>query len=165
MNEREEWNRLTAILDAAAVAVSGCGAPVGRVGVVHGEVVWDECCEGYLFIRVVNTNTSDSFPSASQTPTNCALNLATLVEIGIIRCAPMIDDNGYPPTAEQQSEFAKTVIRDKSILFHVIKNHKPDWANFPVVMAGWNPLPIQGGCGGGAWQFYIDVVLCECGPA
>lgn len=161
---REEWNRLTTLLDAAAVAVSGCGVPVGRVGAVHGAVVWDECCEGFLFIRVVNTSLTTAFPQASQVPTNCSSTLATLVELGILRCAPVLDNNGLAPSAQAQSDFAREMIRDKSILYDVLMSHNPDWSNFPIVITSWTPLDIEGGCGGGAWQFYIDVALCPCGP-
>ncbi len=163
-NPREEWNRLDVLLETATAAVSGCGVPVGRSGVVHGNVVWDECCEGYLFIRVVRTNVANPFPTATQTPSDCTLELATLVEMGILRCAPVMDDNGNPPSAQAQSDFAEEVIRDKSILFHVITNHNPDWAHYPTVIDSWNPLGIEGGCGGGAWQFFVDVALCPCGP-
>lgn len=161
---REEWSRLTTLLDTAAVAVSGCGVPTTRVGVVHGDLVWDECCSGYLFTRVVRTTVGTSFPQPSQDPRNCPKIPTTLVELGILRCAPVIDDNGNPPSAEEQSDFAKAMIVDKSILYNVIINHKPSWASFPLVIENWVPLSIEGGCGGGAWQFYMDVVLCECGP-
>lgn len=161
---REEWNRLNTLLDTAAVAVSGCGYPVSRVGIVHGTPVWDECCEGYLYARVVRNSLSNPFPQESTSPTQCSLIPTAQAELGILRCAPVISDNGVPPSAQEQSDFAKAMIRDKSILFHVLLDHHPDWSNFPVVIAGWTPLDIQGGCGGGAWQFYVDVLLCPCGP-
>lgn len=163
-NPREEWSRLNTLLDTAAVAVSGCGYPVSRIGVVHGEVVWDECCEGYLYIRVMQNTRANPFPQASTAPTTCSLIPTAQVELGILRCAPVMDDNGVAPSAAEQSEFAQTAIRDKSILYHVLMSHYPDWAKFPVVIDKWTPLNIQGGCGGGAWQFYIDVALCPCGP-
>lgn len=163
-NNREEWNRLTIILDAATVAVSGCGVPVAKSGIVHGEVMWDECCEGYLFMRVVQTDLVEQFPQASQPVTRCTQSLASLVELGILRCAPMVDDNGNPPSDAEQQEFAYDTIVDKSILYNVLRNHNPDWANYPVVITSWVPLGPEGGCGGGAWQFWIDIVLCPCGP-
>jgi hypothetical protein len=156
--------QLTTLLDTAVVAVSGCGVPVNLYGIVHGDVVWDDCCEGYLFVRVVRTNVVDTFPQPTQVPTDCVLKLATLVELGILRCAPMMDSNGNPPSVEAQTEFALDMIRDKSIIFNLIKNYNPDCANYPAVIDSWNPLPISGGCGGGAWQFFINVVLCQCGP-
>lgn len=160
----EIWNRLTTLLNVAVVAVSGCGVPVGRSGIVHGEAVWDECCEGYLYLRVVQTNPMDPFPSPTQAMTNCPIQLGSLIEIGILRCAPMMDHNGRAPSAAAQTAFAKEIIVDKSILYDVLISHDPDWSNFPIVITSWTPLDIQGDCGGGAWQFYLNVVLCPCGP-
>lgn len=163
-NNREEWNRLTLILNAASIAVSGCGVPVDKTGIVHGAIVWDECCEGYLFLRVIQTNVTNPFPQPSETPTTCVRILGTQVEIGILRCAPMMDDNGNPPSDAVQSAFAYEMIVDKSILYNVLVNHNPDWAAYPLVIGSWNPLDIEGGCGGGTWSFWIDVTLCDCGP-
>ena len=164
VSQRELWNRLTTLLDAASVAVSGCGEPVEHVGIVHGTPVWDECCEGFLYIRILQTTPTNEFPNAFAAPTNCDLQLVMQAEMGILRCAPVMDDNGNAPSASAQTAFVKTVVRDKSILYNVILDHQPDWANYPPVITTWSPLEIEGGCGGGAWQFYLDVVLCDCGP-
>lgn len=162
--QRELWSRLTTLLDAVSVAVSGCGAPVAYASVVHGTPVWDECCEGFLYVGVERTTPTDTFPGASTAPTNCDIDLAVTVSIGILRCAPVMDSNGNAPSADELTAFTKEMIRDKSIIYNVLVSHDPDWAHYPSVIDSWSPLEIQGGCGGGAWRFYIDAALCECGP-
>lgn len=164
MYERELWNQLTTILNTAVFAVSGCGVPVSKIAIVNGNLAWDECCEGYLFMRIVRTDVVDPFPQAAQTPSICAATLGTLVELGILRCAPMMDDNGNLPSDAVQSAFALEIIIDKSILFHVIRDYNPAWSNYPLAISGWTPMGPEGGCGGGAWQFWINAVLCPCGP-
>jgi hypothetical protein len=159
------WSRLTLLLDTASEAVSGCGYPVSSQAVEIGDLAWSDCCdEGHLYIRVVRMNAVSPFPQATLAPSNCALEMSALVELGILRCVGNLEDgSGYAVSPAERTLDSLQNARDASILFNVLKSATPDWANHPLVIEQWVPLGPQGGCAGGAWQFHMDVALCECG--
>lgn len=162
--QRELWNRLTVILETAVTTVSGCGYPVDSSAVEYGEISWDDCCdEGHAFIRVVRMNVTNPFPQATLAPVNCHMEVGALVELGILRCVANLDAEARAPSASEREADSLQITRDASILFNVIHGLGDDVGNFPPVIDHWEPLGPEGACAGGAWQFWIDVALCECG--
>lgn len=161
---RELASRIQVLLDLAAVAVSGCGAPVDTTVIETGDVAWDNCCNnGIIYAKVDRINPSENFPQLTLVRTGCPSGLAAYVELGILRCTPGVDSQGVAPTPAVRTEVSLDVIRDASALYNVLIAHTPDWSNHPAVIEQWRPLGPQGNCVGGAWFFYLDVCLTTCG--
>lgn len=110
------WLRLNDILTCARDAVSATAAgPPQRACVVPGEVVWDDCSCGTLYVNWRVVGRSDTFPqSATETSqTNCASGYVT-VQVGVtmLRCAAGPNANGDAPTCAELSADAFAMTAD-----------------------------------------------------
>lgn len=162
--QRETWNRLNLLLDEVVEALDAACIPVSSQSIEPGPPSWSNCCDdGHAYIRIVRMHMVDPFPSQSRNPTHCR-NIGALVEVGVLRCAPTLDNQGNPPKPEQMTMSALEQTQDMSVIHSVLTSHNPAWSSNPVVLDTWVPLGPTGGCVGGAWQAWIDVAVCppEC---
>lgn len=108
------------LLDAAhqGLQASPGGAP-GRACVVPGAIAWDdcECWGGQLAVAVVRWWRTASFPvelggePGGQTPCDAAFLAADLL-VQVIRCAPLPQEDGSPPTCEELEASAAQAAAD-----------------------------------------------------
>lgn len=135
----------------------------GRViQVAPGEAVaWDDCCDGQLWARLVNlTPNEGSSPQRRQGADACAVPffIATL-ELGIIRCAAVVNDQGVAPSAMQITADGMQGLADMAQLLAVLR-----CSPYEIRQLGnWTPRGPEGGCHGGFWTFTIRLDNCvEC---
>jgi hypothetical protein len=158
---RETWNRLNTILDDVVGALNLYGTPVSSQTIEIGEPTWDYCCDfGHAYIRIIRINAVNPFPQQTLEVRPCPSDMGALIGVGVLRCASTLDINGNPPTPEVITDEAELNTSDMSIVYSVLVNHNPDWANNLVVLDTWNPLTPEGGCSGGEWQAWIDIAIC-----
>lgn len=162
---RDLNSRLELLLELTSAAASGCGVPVGYTVVETGDFAWDDCCDdGYAYIKVDRIQPTMNFPQPTLVPANCRHELSVQVELGILRCYPNFDSTGETgPSPETRTAHSLAVNRDAAIIYNVLTAHNPDWSNYPITIDTWRPAGPQGGCGGGAWFFYLDACLPTCG--
>lgn len=166
---------LTSILSAAASALNEDGRPTGRVTLSPGaQVAWDDCCEGQLYLRIIEVypsagrGGSGAFPQidAVQKGVGCGITLLGLhLALGVIRCAATLDDEGNAPTDAQMSANTLDATADLATLLDVIAC---DVAEIDGILARkvgrWLPQGVNGGCHGGEWDFYVGIDPCLCQP-
>ena len=93
--------------------------PVGRALVMPGNsVVWDDCCQGQLWIRIVSIVGSSALSKPAMQP--CAPVYRVRVGIGVIRCAHTVDDNGQIPTPAQMTADAFQTFQDRAAFMAAI---------------------------------------------
>lgn len=91
-----------ALLECVSTGLAEAGTTPGRVGILAGEVVWDECdCAGLLWGAVERRFAVDpeqGFP-AEGGPASCTTGTAADLVFGYTTCWPTLSDRGTPPTA------------------------------------------------------------------
>lgn len=174
-----------AALDAAvADGVEGAlGCPC-RACVIPGVVAWDGCdalegCGGQaggppgqltVSVRQIHPSTLDRFPAMDtsvQGVRGCTpppLTAAELI-ITLLRCAPVMDEDGCPPTCEELTAAARAVHVDMATVYSAL------WCCLPGLGPGRRPLRFvmgaqtvigpQGGCVG--LEQRVTVALPGCG--
>lgn len=161
---------LQGILSAAASAFEEAGTPPGRVELTPGGLpAWDDCCEGQLYLRVVEVFPSGSpfpaFDSAQQgAGGTCSVKLmAVHLALGMIRCAHTLDNDGVAPTPDEVSSDGNQMVDDMQILLDVIMCKVESISKvMKIKLDRWAPQGVNGGCHGGEWNFVIAMDPCLC---
>lgn len=156
---------MSAVLDCCHQGLIDCDRDVGRAFLAAGaEVAHDNCCDGQLWVRLV-----DAFPSGRPFPSPdtsqpCGITiLAARLLVGIVRCAATVDDNGTAPDPAELTAEATGMNRDASILLSAIQCCAlPGLSAQAVRIIRWTPTGPQGGCVGGEWEIIIGIDDCGC---
>lgn len=147
---------MQALLDCAQQALIDAGRPAESVVRLEpgAEAVWDECCEGYLYVQVRTLT-----PKEPQG--NCGVTLFTAsLFVGILRCAATLNDNMQYPAATVLSAEASTIADDAETILNAINCCFGQDRSVRVPV--WNALS-QGDCNGGEWQVDVgSTVPCGC---
>lgn len=144
--------------EQAVAVLSSAGRPVSRVIPTQPgtAAAWDDCCDGQLWVRLVQVQAAVSPPKADGTPCTPLYWLVTAA-MGVVRCAHVLDENGVAPSAVLVAEDGQEMLDDLQELQQVLI------CNGRTVMPGpWRPLGVSGGCHGGEWQFTFRVEVCGC---
>lgn len=126
------------------------------------QVAWDNCCEdgsgssgGQLWVRAVNVY--PGFPR-QENDLKCAPRLYTAVlEVGVVRCAHTLDDQGNPPTEQEMTEDTTRIMEDMEDMLSGM-NENFDWAH---IVGQWVPVGPDGGCAGGQWSVSVRLQPCQ----
>lgn len=155
------------ILEQARLGLSDAGAEPGRVVLAPGvQEVWDDCCEGQLYIRVIDVFPTATFPQFD--PAQQGANLACAIKmlnyhigLGVVRCAATVNDAGEAPSAAQVSADGSVMVEDLQTLLKVITCKVPLVKGvMKVKVDRWTPKGVQGGCHGGEWGVHLAVDPC-----
>lgn len=122
----------------------------------------DECCEGVGWVRVVSIYPSAVFPQPDLESVRCwPLQWAAVLELGVARCAPTPEGDELP-TPDDWNTIGEAVLSDAAAMRRALccfAEADPD----RMYLAGlWQPLPVDGGCLGGAMQVTVAVDACDC---
>jgi hypothetical protein len=87
-----------------------------RSGVVPGAIPWDACDCGQLAVSLAGTFPANSPPvelaeGSAGGPCAAAFLVASYA-VQVARCAPVVDEQGNPPSVEAQEEAARLVAGD-----------------------------------------------------
>jgi hypothetical protein len=161
---------MVAIRDCAAAQLKARDRACDRVLLAPGsEVAWDECCDGFLYVRLVSMfPTGNPFPTPDTRPGNCKpLMIGSTIAVGVLRCAAAPDSNGNAPSAEVLTAETLGMTADASIALEAITccvapltDDQSSYAQ-QIVLGTWTPLgPL--GCVGGEWTLTIGHGQCGC---
>jgi hypothetical protein len=164
---------MVAVLACAEQALTAADRPAGRVLIAPGgPPAWDECCDGFLYVRLVTmfpTAGGAPFPQQDTRPGNCKPALiASTLALGVLRCASVVSDEGKAPTPEVLTAEALGVTADASILLQAIKCCVAEMAQDQdslveqSLLGAWSPAGPDGGCVGGEWQLTVGHGTCGC---
>jgi len=154
---------LTELLECVCSSVAEYGqGPVCWCGIHPGDnVSWEmcggECGDGVCGMAYVRPMTSfpyQEFPAASLN-SQCELPIAHQIEIGILRCMPLMEDDGTFPDAAVITDAALGIEIDKAALLRGINCCQ---SSHVKSVEAWQPLGPGGGCIGGVWRMYVDPI-------
>lgn len=149
----------------AAAQAEAFPAP-GRVSLYPGaEVVWDDCCDGQLWLRVLEVTPAGlgQQQSVGQSLVQpCGVPAWTaLYGLGLVRCVSALDDQGNAPASSQLTEDTLQGNADRASLLRAITCTIPAFVE-KITIVNWLPLGPEGGCAGGEWQFKAQFSACGC---
>lgn len=154
------------VLAAVKAALDASNQPaVSRVGVVPGEIAWDNCetC-GQLALSVLRVYLSDNFPlEALQTPQGqcSAAWVCADFTLQLIRCAPSPSSTGAGPSMAQLDASAHTIIDDASIALSTaactLQGMVDTWTIVDYVVRQQIVVGPTGACVGSQLDFAVAV--------
>lgn len=160
---------LNGVLSAASSAFEEAGTAPGRVELTPGNLpAWDDCCEGQLYLRVIEVFPSLPFPQFDVDQKGaggaCAIKLLDVhIGLGIIRCAHSIDDDNNAPTPEEVTSDGFEMLDDMSTLLEVVVCQLEGIRGImKIKLDRWTPQGVNGGCHGGEWGVHLAVDPCLC---
>jgi hypothetical protein len=150
------------VLAAVVDRFEACGAPgFCRAGLVGGNVSWDDCCEcgpgeGQLWVRLIEWIPDPDVERVGPVA-GCDQPGVAMVGVGALRCVPVLNENGSPPSAEEEALAARKIHLDAQLIRSGVLCgiEEREWI-------GWAPLGYEGGCGGGEHIFSIPFSGCDC---
>lgn len=147
----------SALLAVVAGALSEAGRPAGRSAVVVGQVAWDDCCEGYLYVGCERLYHSSTFPveDAGWDPCHVSANAALFV-VGLLRCVPTLDDGGTPPSPAALTAASLVVYDDAAVILAALRTQACD-PDVTMVLAGQTYPGADGGCVAVETRLYLDL--------
>ncbi|MFC8332722.1 hypothetical protein [Streptomyces olivaceus] len=171
-----------ASLDAVAEDIPGQPGCPCRACVVPGTVAWDGCgpddCgdgePGQLTVSVsriypVSQTTFPTEDRSVQGVRGCTPPQLTAVElvVTLLRCAPIQDEGGCPPTCEEQTEASRILHVDATTVYSALSCCLPGIGPNPrrprrYVIGQQRIIGPQGGCVG--LEQRVTVALPGCGP-
>lgn len=134
-----------------------------------GPPAWDFCCDcgrgdGQAWVQIASLGPTQAFPATFQAGMRTLPQEFVLeMNIGILRCAAVLDDQGRPPSSNRLTQDALKVQRDRAIVAEAIRCcflEDADPGTFTV--GSWTPLGPQGGCVGGQTNIRIAAPACRC---
>lgn len=133
-------------------------APDRTILVAPGSsVAWDENCDGQVWARLVSlTPLQTNNPSQRPGMNPCAVpEFVVTFELGIVRCAAVVNDAGVAPSDVQITEDGVQSINDMSHILSVLR-----CTNFLRSITAWTPQGPEGGYHGGYWTGTFLVHNC-----
>ena len=148
------------ILDCVCSSLekTSCGCPCNAF-VAAGAVAWDSCCDGgQMWVGIERVYATGAFPSPASVIT-CSPQLAADLVVGILRCAPTLNDQGEAPSPERLTESAAQVYEDAyAVVQGVLCCLVPTSKARPFVMGIQRPVGPQGGCCGSELRLTVALV-------
>lgn len=125
--------------------------------VMEGEIVpfdyCDSCSGGMAWVRLVRM----SPPDTAVQQNTCATSVNIEVEMGIIRAAPMPDDDNTLPTADEHLDAARHQIDEAEVMFNTLRlMQTPQGERF--FNLNYAPIGPDGGCVGGTWTATVALL-------
>ena len=127
----------------------------------------DNCCDcgegqGQASVQLAEIYPSDKFPRKGiqewkgACSTGATLWVAELV-MTVYRCIPGPGENGAPPNCTALQASAAKIHADAAAMIQAFSCC--DWhpGNKKVMPGSWQPLPNEGGCGGGQMSVFVSL--------
>lgn len=111
-------------------------------------------CEGYAWVRLAFAFPYRSFPEQDSTGATCLSLLAYELEVGYTHCAPMPDDDGTPPSMEEQVSAARIQTSAMAAMRAAIQATL-DEADRTYVLGAYDASLAGGGMLGATWRFTV----------
>lgn len=170
-----DFNGVITVVTGAATAVreglisTGCGDVNRFCPIVPGNIAWDECDCGMLAQTITQTFPSNVFPTAAvdQRQTACGPNLLVVnVLATLVRCVPIMDDNGNPPNCLALEDAAVQLECDRQVLRYSItcylRSLRDQYTIHEFSVGAASSTGPEGACAGIElpYQFAISNLCC-----
>lgn len=153
--DRLIWPIMLDLVDCLRSEIEAAGVPgVCFLGVLPG-AQWaaDWSDEGQAWVRLVAAFPSATLPSPDQRAT-CAAPLAAVLEVGMLRCAP-VGDGPEPPSEVEMFEATRLQMADMRVMLRAIQCCLGKTKR-EHVLGLYTPLGPQGAAVGGSWQVTVS---------
>lgn len=122
MAEQTPYSVAAAILahvkDALLAAES---APITTEFVAAGQIAFDDCCGTLVVMPELVQESGYPFPSPRDPRLPCPQPMIQVdVLVLLVRCVPVLDDSGNPPTAAEQDAAFQAILRDAAIVWNAL---------------------------------------------
>jgi hypothetical protein len=114
----------------------------------------DDVC-GMAWVRLVAVYPSTVIGVPSEEPGNCSKAIGMDVEIGILRCVSVSDDQGNPPDPTDLQANAALQVADAMALRKAAACCAPEK---DFILGGYTPVGPAGGLVGGTWAMSLQVI-------
>lgn len=144
------------VVPPCAVMVLSGAAPVVDRGLDEA----GGCC-GQLWTRLVDLYPSKTFPDPDVTPHGEELSWAVVLEVGLVRPAPIIREVGGSavlPTPAEEQDAASVAVVDAAIIREALLNRYAGAEDVAIVLGAFTPFGPDGGVVGGTVTATIQVV-------
>jgi hypothetical protein len=155
------------------------GGVPDRACVITGPIAWDNCTCGQLIVAIGTSYTSSNFPTPSSTTAGsfgagrCGEPIiAYTLTVSMLRCVPISDSQGNPPSCEALSASALGAVLDASAvrdgilccLSDMIRQKDENGTSIITGFTTSNQDFVTGGmCGGSTMAITVGVLnRCPC---
>lgn len=141
------------IYPGADVPMDACGTDGGR--------------NGQAAVRIGSMTPTTSWPNLVVTGGPCdSITWAVEYELVVYRCVSTVDDNANAPSCDALRYDAAMLADDAAAMRRAVMcclGDPEDPCSMGLVQPGaYNPVPIQGGCGGGSMT--VTIARADCCP-
>lgn len=157
---------------ADALAQTPAGAPTRQCLLLPTQSIpWDNCdCGGQLALAIQSVYGSVSFPAPAPLRDwqPCGPHWSVVqVMLSIVRCMPMMDEQGIPPSCAEELEAAVMLENDRTAVRQALACCLNDYKTAGRI-GGWALSPSVtvgelGGCSGIETPFLFSISSCLCG--
>jgi hypothetical protein len=148
------------MLEMAACLKAEYEDQMSEPALVAGEFIpvdfGDECSKVSGFVRLVTSYPSEgNFPGPEATAQPCGATLAFQLFVGVMRCPPEMDSEGWIDPKEY-NQWTASQLADMAAIRRAIScclASKFEDTLYAVIE--WTPIEISGDAGGGQWQVVI----------
>lgn len=118
----------------------------------------EDCNSAVGYVRFSLAFPSEgNFPAPEPSTSPCGTVFGYQITVGVVRCAPEMQDDGSPPPKIELNEFLRLQLADMAAMRRAIScclADKFDDRLHSIIQ--YAPLPAQGGIGGGEWQLVVQ---------
>ncbi len=144
------------------LTTAGGKTPKRVITAVPGtQIVWDDCCDGLLGIRMAGMRPRLNDTARANLRMPCSILYWDVdLEVSLLRCAAVVNDAGVAPSAAVLSAEGQSNLTDLRAVLQAVKNHPLAYSVSPV-----QPQGPQGGCGGWAITTTVRINDEPCGDS
>jgi hypothetical protein len=166
------WPMLVELLACVSAAADEVDAPPMYRQIRTGEGIQasisptqDECCQGLAWVRPVQISPTNNFPTPESAWQNCPPgDLAVEVELGMLRCAPIMAEGSSDAdlllvTEGQWATTTSRVLADAAALRRAACCMIGK--GYAVFVGSWSPVAVEANCAGGSMRITVAVPFCE----
>jgi hypothetical protein len=147
---------LSAGLDDAGLLESMCAVTVYPGNAVPVDYVGGDECGGMAWVRHVSSSPTVRFPNADVSVDNCTYSLAHIIEVGLIRPAPIPESDGSTiDLPDDVAHFNSAMeLADDMMLMKEAVQRAAKSIDF-VILGSYVPVGPDGGAVGGTWSVTV----------
>lgn len=142
------WDRIQDLHSCLCAQMESSGPPLCFCGIVPGNEValeYQGDCEdhcGMAWVKVLAVYPSKSLGAVATDPNNCAMGIGVDVEVGVMRCLPVGESDGTPPSMEELRDATELQTNDMLAVRAAVLccSGATDW-----IMGAMNPFGPAGG--------------------
>lgn len=141
-----------ALLTVVSDALLDAGRPLGRAYISHAPPAWDACSEDQATVHVAPVTFRSSGTGRQQ-----QTQLSAAFTVQVVRCVPVPDDTGAPPTALELGDSAVALLHDLAAVIYDVLASDVFGGCSSVAFGQVDSLGPSGGMAGWSWPITATI--------